>query len=64
MFICDAPGHGDDVNDKEIIGRDDYSEGSPDGLKLQDLMKEASHKDIGFSIIKIHYSCNKMIKLM
>jgi hypothetical protein len=42
-MICDAPGHGKDINGFGTMG-DDYPNGSPDGFKLEDQMKQFSDR--------------------
>jgi len=61
FVICDAPCHGKQYND--CYG-DDYPKGSPDGLVLEDLMKEFCKKEIEFQVIKLENNCNKMIEVM
>ena len=60
FLICDAPAHGKDCYD----GHDDFPEGSPDGLRMEELMQEFKQKDIDFNVIKLNNTCDKMIKLM
>ena len=62
-MICDAPGHGKDINGFSGFG-DDYPNGSPDGFKIQDQMKAFAAKNINFTIVKVNNSCNSMIKVM
>ena len=61
FLICDAPGHGNDINGG---CSDHYRRGSPDGLKLQDLMKECKDKEIEFNFIKLDEACDAMVKVM
>jgi len=60
FHIFDAPCHGK----KYCDGGDDYPDGSPEGLKLEPLMKEFEEKGIAFTCIKLNEDCNKMIKAM
>merc|ERR1711907_82124 len=60
VLITDAPPHGK----KYHRSCDDYPNGSPDGLVLEDLMKDFCKKDIDFQIIKLNQSCNKTIEIM
>ena len=60
-MIADAPAHGRDVSGG---AGDDYPDGSPDGLKIQDLMKEFKDKEIDFNMIKLSNCCDAMIKVM
>ena len=62
FMICDAPGHGDDINDGRFD--DDYPEGSPDGFKIQEQIKTFAEKNINFTIVKVNNYCDKMIKVM
>ena len=61
FLIGDAPGHGSDINNTYY---DRFKGGSPDGLKIQDLMKEFKDKDIDFNLIKLDSSLDSMIKVM
>ena len=61
FIITDAPCHG---NKYHAGGGDDYPKGSPDGLILEDLMKEFCKKDIEFQIMKLNGQCDQMIKIM
>ena len=45
FHICDAPGHGNDINGGSA---DHYPEGSPEGLKVDSLMKEFDERGIDF----------------
>ena len=60
FIICDAPCHGKSYHSCH----DDFPEGSPDGLVLEDLMKEFCKKDIEFQFIKLMNNCEKMIQVM
>lgn len=60
FIISDAPCHGREYHNC----RDDYPNGSPDGLKLEDLMKEFCKKDIEFQFIKLNNNCDIMIEIM
>ena len=62
FMICDAPPHGNQYHDENC--GDDYPNGCPSGLKLEDLMKEFKEKDIDFNCIKLNNSVDKMIKIM
>jgi len=61
FLICDAPGHGRDIHDCK---NDDYPDGSPDGLKIDDLMRKFAAYNINFTIVKINEKCDLMIKVM
>jgi hypothetical protein len=63
FMICDAPGHGKDINGM-TFGGDDYPNGSPDGFKIQEQMKTFAAKNINFTIVKVNGSCDAMIKVM
>jgi len=60
FIIADAPCHGKQYH----TCRDDYPAGSPDGLVLEDLMKEFCKKDIEFQFMKLTHNCEKMIEVM
>lgn len=59
--IADAPCHGKKYH---TCYSDDYPNGSPDGLVLEDLMKEFCRKDIEFQFMKLQNNCEKMIEVM
>jgi hypothetical protein len=61
VLITDAPPHGTKYH--ESYG-DDYPNGSPEGLVLEDLMKEFCKKEIDFQVIKLNQSANKTIEVM
>ena len=61
FHIADAPGHGKDICDE---GGDHYPNGSPDGFKLQDQMREFAKREIGFTFVKVNDRCELMIKVM
>ena len=60
FLITDAPGHGRDICD----WGDDYPDGSPEGFKIQDQMREFAGREINFSMVKVNERCNQMIKVM
>ena len=60
FHIADAPGHGKDICEYG----DSYPNGSPDGFKVQDQMREFAKRGILFTFIKVNEQCNKMIKVM
>ena len=68
FHIADAPGHGKDINGASNAGMffssDSYPNGSPEGFKLQDQMREFGKRNIVFSFVKVNESCNAMIKVM
>lgn len=61
FFVTDAPCHG-----KKFSGEldDHFPEGSPEGLQLEDLMREYCKKDIDFTMIKLNDTVNAMVKTM
>jgi len=59
-MIMDAPCHGK----KYHSCSDDYPNGSPEGLVLEDLIKEFCKKEIEFTVIKLDNNCDKMISVM
>jgi hypothetical protein len=60
FHIFDAPCHGREY----YTGSDNYPDGSPEGLKLEPLMREFSDKNIQYVCIKLNESCNLMIAAM
>lgn len=58
FLISDAPAHG------YYDGQDDYPKGSPDGLKLDDLMREFSTREIEFQFYQLDKNCDKMVEEM
>lgn len=60
FVICDAPCHGSKYHNVS----DDYSEGSPDGLVLEDLMRDFCQKEIEFQVLKLNANCSQMIQVM
>jgi hypothetical protein len=59
-LICDAPCHGREY----FTGYDNHPDGSPEGYKLEPLMKEFESKKIAFTVIKLDSNCNRMIEAM
>jgi len=59
-MIMDAPCHGRKYHDTD----DFYPDGSPEGIVMEDLMKEFCKKEIEFTVIKLDNNCDKMIELM
>ena len=65
FLICDAPGHGRDINGLiNTMFKDDYPYGSPDGHKIQEQLKIFASKNINFTIVKMNDRCDAMIKVM
>ena len=62
VIITDAPPHGKQYQNKNC--GDDYPNGSPDGIQIEDLMKEFCKKEIDFQVIKLNNSVDKMIEVM
>lgn len=60
VIITDAPPHGSQYHDE----CDHYPNGSPEGLKLEDLMQEFCKKEIDFQVIKLDNSVDKTIQVM
>lgn len=60
FLICDAPCHGTEY----FTGYDSYPNGSPEGHKLEPLMREFRDKGIDFTVIKLDSNCDKMIAAM
>ena len=59
FHIFDAPCHGSQYHDFGNFG-DNHPKGCPEGLILEDLLKEFKSKSIGFTAIKLTDCCNKM----
>ena len=60
FHIFDAPCHGKEYS----TGWDSYPEGSPEGYKLEPLMREFRDKNIQYVCIKLNEQCNLMIDAM
>lgn len=60
VIITDAPPHGS----KYHYEHDDYPNGSPEAIKIEDLMKEFCKKEIDFQMIKLNNSVDKTIEVM
>ena len=43
---------------------DNYENGCPDGLILEDLVKKLKEEEIGYTCIKLNDSCDKMFQIM
>ncbi len=61
FLICDAPTHGKQYHNG---AGDNYLNGSPNKLSLEELMKEFSDKKIHFTGIKLNNSVTKMFDIM
>ena len=60
FVVCDAPCHGKKYHDTN----DNYPNGSPDDLVLENLMSDFCRKEIEFQVLQLNDSCKKMIKIM
>jgi len=60
-MIIDAPCHGKQYHNEYS---EDYPNGSPDGIIMEDLLKEFCRKEIEFRVVKLNNNCNKMIEIM
>lgn len=60
FHIFDAPCHGKTYHDQH----DDYPNGDPHGLKIEDLMAEFYKKGISFTCIKLNDMSDKMMGIM
>jgi len=71
-MIMDAPCHGRQYSTLGpggpigLLGSngDDYPNGSPEGIVLEDLLKEFCRKEIEFRVVKLANNCDKMIEIM
>ena len=62
ILICDAPCHGKKYHDNDV--EDDYPNGDPNGLILEDLMKKYVEKNINLVLTRIDDYTDKMFKIM
>jgi hypothetical protein len=62
FLICDAPAHGKAYHDINVM--DNYTDKNPNGLIIEDLMKELNNKGIHFTGIKLLNICDKMFEVM
>ena len=51
ILIADAPGHGNQYHDNEV--QDDYGDGDPNGLVIEDLMEKYVDNNINLCLTKI-----------
>ena len=61
VLVCDAPCHGIKYHN---ISYDNFQDGDPSDLVIEDLMKSFKQKEITFYCIKINNSTNKMFDIM
>ena len=61
VLVCDAPCHGKKYHD---IYFDNFSEGDPDGLAIEDLMLKFKKMNITFYCIEINDTTKKMFDIM
>ena len=61
VLVCDAPCHGRKYHD---INLDNFEDGDPSGLVIEDLMSNFKKRDITFYCIKINNSTQKMYDIM
>ena len=62
ILICDAPCHGKKYHDNDV--EDNYPNGDPNGLILEDLMKKYVEKNINLVLTRIDDYTDKMFKIM
>ena len=62
ILIADAPGHGNQYHEKDV--EDDYPNGDPNGLVLEDLMKKYVEKNINLCLTIIDDYTDIMFKRM
>ena len=60
LHICDAPAHGSQYH-KEF---DFFPNGSPDGFKLEQQIKEFGERGINYQFVKVNELCNQMLDVM
>jgi len=58
--IADAPTHGHQYHSKSNPPRDDYPEGSPAGLILEEVVKELRKKEVALTLYKLENSTEAM----
>ncbi|KAL4441752.1 hypothetical protein ABPG74_008749 [Tetrahymena malaccensis] len=61
IFIADYPAHGLKYHENLV---DNYPNGCPNGLKLEDLMCQYSLKKIDFTVVEVSQSTKRMFKIM
>lgn len=61
VLVCDAPAHGKKYHD---IEDDNFCEGDPDGLIIEDLMLKFKNLNITFYCIQINNTTKKMFDVM
>ena len=61
VLVCDAPCHGSKYHD---IYLDNFGDGDPNGLVIEDLMQNFKKMDITFYCIKINNTTKKMFDIM
>ena len=62
ILIADAPGHGNKYHESDV--EDDYPKGDPNGLILEDIMKEYAKKNINLCLARIDDYTDKMFNIM
>ena len=60
IVMTDAPPHGKQYH----TSHDDYPQGSPDNLQLEELMKELCEKEIDVQVIRLNHLIDKTIEAM
>ena len=64
VHITDAPPHGKQYQNPTYTHKDFHPEGSPEGIVLEDMMKEFCKKDIDYQVIKLNKDVDRMIEVM
>ena len=62
ILIADAPGHGKKYHEKDV--EDNYPNGDPNGLVIEDLMKKYVQKNINLTLAVIDDYTDKMFNIM
>ena len=62
ILIADAPGHGEKYHESDV--QDDYLNGDPNGLVLEEIMRQYAKKNINLCLCKIDDYTDKMFKCM
>lgn len=64
ILLADAPGHGILYHNDFYFVKDDFPEGDPEALVLEDIMMNYVKKNINLCLIKINDNTDKMYEMM